>query len=170
MAAWLPVLVRAPRWSLEAACVVGGRRGTWRADWRDPIGVPAEPLRRFDSRLEERLFRDLSRVGPEWEVLREADPVQVGRRILTPDFTLVRDGRRIPVEVVGFWTAEYLRAKLEALRSLPPGAGWIVCVDEELGVRREQIPDGDFLAFRRRVDARELLAMALRRCHAVPLA
>lgn len=165
MAAWLPVLVRTPRWSLEATCVLGGRRGSWRADWRDPIGAPPDPLRRFDSRLEERLFRDLARTAPEWEVLREADPVQVGTRILTPDFTLVHRGRgiRVPVEVVGYWTADYLRAKLEALRALPPGAGWIVCVDTELGVRKEQIPAAGFLTFRGRVDARALAAEAAAR-------
>lgn len=165
MAAWLPVLLQTPCWSLEAGCVVGGARATWRASWRDPIGTTHAPLRRFDSHVEERLFRDVARLAPEWEVLREADPVQIGSRIVAPDFTLRhrRRGVRVPVEVVGYWTPDYLRRKLDTLRALPDGARWIVCVDTGLGVSAEDLPALDVLPFSRRVDAARLLEAAARR-------
>ena len=155
MAAWLPVLTRTPGWALRAECVLNDRRVRWRADWRDPIGTHHVPLRRFDSGVEERLFRDLGRIAPEWEILREADPVQVGASIVCPDFTLRRGAVRVPVEVVGYWTPEYLRRKLATLRALP--TPWVVCVDAGLGVSAEQLPPGDILVFRRRVDAAELM-------------
>lgn len=143
MAAWLPVLVRAPKWRLRARCVIQGRRLTWNASYLDPIGTTHAPVRRFDSLLEERFYRDLQRAAPEGlKVLREADPVQIGSRILCPDFTLVdqrRPGLRVPVEVVGFWTKDYLRAKKEAIQSLPDNTRWLLCVDESLAAAR----DGD---------------------------
>ncbi len=155
MAAWLPALVRAPRWRLEAVCVVRGRRRRWRAGHGDPIGTPHLPPRRFDSALERRFFRDLTRTAPRWEVLREADPVHLGRHILCPDFTLVdRDrGLRLPVEIVGYWTPEYLRRKWEVLRGLPGDRPWLVCLDEALAGVAGEVPEGiPCFCFRERVD------------------
>jgi predicted nuclease of restriction endonuclease-like RecB superfamily len=112
--------------------------------------------------VEERLFRDLRRLAPAWQVLREADPVRVGTRILCPDFTLLDPtrGLRVPVEVVGFWTPDYLADKLATLRALPPDRPWIVAIDESLADRAGVLPPGPCLRYRRRVDAAALLALA----------
>lgn len=161
MGAWLPVVIRTPRWALEATCVLRGQRLLWRAGHRDPIGTTHAPPRRFDSKVEERLFRDLKRIAPSWEVRREAEIVTIGRRIACPDFTLVDDARRlrVPIEIVGFWTPEYLEQKLDLLQQLPSGVRWIVCVDS--GLRAASEPRGfgraDVLWYTRRVDAAELL-------------
>jgi len=162
MAAWLPSLVRTPTWSVTAACLFRGERVCFSATDRDPIGTASALPRRFDSRVEERLFKDLRRADPSWEVLREADPVRVGGRILCPDFTLVAPGTevRVPVEVVGFWTPEYLADKMATLRALPPDRPWIVAIDESLADRAGDLPPGPLLRYRRRVDARALLALA----------
>ena len=160
MAAWLPVLVRAPRWRLEATCLVRDRRRTWRASHTDPLGTTHRPVKRFDSVLERRFFRDLSRQAPHWEVLREADPVQLGRRILCADFTLVDRARglRLPVEVVGYWTPEYLRDKWQIIRSLPRDSPWLVCLDLELaGAAGEPPPGVPLFLFRRRIDLQQFL-------------
>ena len=165
MAAWLPVLVRAPRWRLQARCVVRDRRLRWHADHNDPLGTTHRPPRRFDSVLERRFFGNLRRLAPQWEVLREADPVQLGRRILCADFTLVdpRRGLRLPVEVVGYWTPEYLRDKWQVLRSLPPGTVWLVCIDETLAAAAGEPPAKiPFFRFRRRIDAQQFLAFVER--------
>jgi len=166
MAAWLPVLVRAPRWRLEATCVVRNRQYAWRASHTDPIGTTHKPVKRFDSVLEERFFRDLAKKAPQWEVLREADPVPLGRRVICPDFTLLdtKRGLRVPVEVVGYWTPEYLRAKWEVLRALPAETPWLVCMDEDLAAAADQPPPGiPFFRFRKRIHVEEFLVF-LERC------
>ena len=163
MACWLPTLARAPAWSLAATCVLGGRRWRLAASHRDPIGSTHAPFRRFDSRVEERLFRDLKRLGTPWQVLREADAVPVGRHVLVPDFTLLDPARRarVPVEVLGFWTPEYLDHKLRCIAHLPQPARWLLCVDEDLaGAAGDRLPSGPLLTFRRRVDARRLVELA----------
>jgi predicted nuclease of restriction endonuclease-like RecB superfamily len=161
MAAWLPALARAPGWSLEAECVLAGERRRWIASHRDPIGTTHVPPRRFDSHVEERLFRDLRKMAPTWQVHREADPVRVGNHIVCPDFTLVDPARglRIPVEIVGFWTPEYLRDKLAVLRGLPEGQRWVVCIDQELCDRASELPPGPVLPYRGHVDAAQLVGL-----------
>jgi uncharacterized protein len=163
MASWLPFLARTRGWSLDAICMLGDRRVRWCADHRDPIRAGDDLLRRFDSRLEQRLFRDLQRIGPEWEVLRESEVVQVGRRLVAPDFVLRHraTGRSVAVEVVGFWTPRYLAAKIATIRALEASSvRWILCVDESLGITDEALPRWPILRFRRRIDARALLDLA----------
>ena len=65
------------RFRLRAECVVEGRRLTLALGTGDPI-FPADEPRRYDSQLEERFARDFRRVAPDWDVLREPEPVPVG--------------------------------------------------------------------------------------------
>jgi predicted nuclease of restriction endonuclease-like RecB superfamily len=159
MAAWLPVVARAPEWRLNATCVLHGERWHWQASHADPL-APPDPLRPFDSKLEAAFARDLARQAPGWQLLREADPVQIGRSIVCPDFTLVDPARglRVPVEVVGFWTPEYLAHKLAVLRRLPAGQRWLVCIDETLAAQGEALPPEEAFRFRRRIDVAAFLA------------
>ncbi|MFW5905029.1 MAG: DUF790 family protein, partial [bacterium] len=48
-----------------------------------------------------------------WTLVREGTPVDLGEELLLPDFTLRHeDGREALVEIVGFWTPEYLEKKV----------------------------------------------------------
>jgi predicted nuclease of restriction endonuclease-like RecB superfamily len=52
-----------------------------------------------------------------WKLEREVTPVTLGSELFLPDFTLRRsDGREVIVEIVGFWTPEYLETKLRKVR------------------------------------------------------
>ena len=78
----------------------------------DPIFPAVEP-RRYDSRLEERFARDFRRLAPEWDVVREPEPVPVGSTLIFPDFALQHRtdaARRWLLEIVGFWTPTTWRA------------------------------------------------------------
>lgn len=161
LANWLPVVQRAPAWRLIATCQLRGQRRTWQASPRDPLGTTHGPVRRFDSQLEERFFRDLMRAAPQWLVHREPDPVQLGCQLCCPDFVLEHNGTglRVPVELVGYWTAEYLRSKWDVLRRLPADRPWVVCVDQALAARADPVPDGiPCFWFHRRVDVGQFIA------------
>lgn len=59
--------------------------------------------------------------GPDerdgWKLLREAEILHRGQKTFVPDFVLQHvSGRRVLMEIVGFWTPEYLTARLETLR------------------------------------------------------
>ncbi len=118
----IPALARAPRWRLDADIRRDGHvvsfsaRGSPRADSADaPVG-PETRRARYDSEWERSLASDFRRrFGAErgaWQLLRETTPVAMGSELFLPDFTLRHaDGREALVEIVGFWTPEYLEEK-----------------------------------------------------------
>jgi predicted nuclease of restriction endonuclease-like RecB superfamily len=72
---------------------------------------------RYDSAWEKRLAADLRALIRDehnaWTLRREVTPVVAAGSVFLPDFTLTHaDGREALVEVVGFWTPEYLADKL----------------------------------------------------------
>ena len=110
----------------------------------------------FDSRLEERFARDVARLAPDWDVIREPVPLQAGATLIFPDFLLrhrIHPERQALVEIVGFWTPDYLTHKLARLRQAAPPA-FVLCIDAERGCAPSELPPGlPVVTFRRRVDA-----------------
>ncbi|MDY0059287.1 MAG: DUF790 family protein [Myxococcota bacterium] len=161
LANWLPTLARAPGWSLCAHCRLRGEAVLFRADASDPLGTTHAAPRRFDSRLEERFFRELQAQRTSWTVLREADPVQVGTHLICPDFTLVDHARgvRVPVEIVGWWTPAYLRHKAALIAALPLGSPWLLCLDRRLDAGElEDLPTTTpVFQFQRKIPVTEFL-------------
>lgn len=159
LASFFPAVVATPGFRLEARCLLRGEPVLVQIDATDRIQRTHQLPKDADSAVERALARDLRRLGTEWALVREADAIAVGARTFFPDFTLRHpDGTRVLVEVVGFYTPEYLRSKLEALR----GAGarpLIVCIDETLACEAGQVP-GPILRFKKRVDARALVDAA----------
>lgn len=160
----LPQLAWCRRFRLEADCQLRGRSSTLVLATGDPI-FPAPPPRRYDSKLEERFARDFRRLAPDWEILREPEPVRAGNALVFPDFALwhPRDpGRRFLVEIAGFWTTDYLRDKLARYRAagLP---NLVLCIDDQHGDVAAAAPEAlppavRLVRFRRRVDAAAVLA------------
>lgn len=55
-----------------------------------------------------------SRTG--WTLIREPDPIIVNNdKAFIPDFMFERYGRRIYLEIMGFWTIEYIKRKIQKL-------------------------------------------------------
>jgi predicted nuclease of restriction endonuclease-like RecB superfamily len=85
----------------------------------------------------------------------------VGGRSFFPDFTLRHQGGfSVLVEVVGFYTPDYLRSKLDALRAAA-ARPLIACIDESLACADGELA-GAVLRFKRRIDAAALIAIAER--------
>jgi hypothetical protein len=130
----------------------------------DPIGSARE-LAPFDSQVEARFARDFAKRCRDWQLMREPRAVVLPgerRQLCFPDFELVhrRDPtRRWLVEIVGFWTPEYLNNKLQALEHVAD-ARWIVCVDERLNCGDPTRLDRTHVVpFRRRVDLDRVIAI-----------
>ena len=159
LAELVPHLAWCARFELAAAARLRGRLAQIAIESGDPI-FPARAPAPFDSRLEERFAADVARLAPDWDVLREPVPLQAGTTLIFPDFLLrhrIHPERQALVEIVGFWTPQYLGEKLARLRQAAAGAGptaFVLCVDEELGCAAAEIPAGmPVVPFRRRVDA-----------------
>lgn len=118
----IPSIARAPAWKVRAVVQHGEGKalfemhGSPRARAADaPVGAEARRAG-YDSGWERSLAADFRRRFAEqrdgWRLSRETTPVQAGTELFLPDFTLRHDdGREALIELVGFWTPEYLEAK-----------------------------------------------------------
>lgn len=86
----------------------------------------------YDSSVEESFARRFRALETRWKLLREPGMIETPSGIIIPDFAFEMGGRRIYLEIVGFWTPEYLEKKISKLNSLPPGLGLIVAVNRSL--------------------------------------
>lgn len=148
------------RFKLRASCVVRGEEALLEVESGDPI-FPSEPPKPFDSKLEERFARDLRKVAPDWDLLREPEPLAAGRSLIFPDFLLrhrLCPERRFFVEIMGFWSPDYVKRKIAFLRSFNLD-NLILCLDESrAGTVLEAQVKARLVYFRRRIDPLAVLA------------
>lgn len=162
LASLVPRAMGCERFEIAARVALGPGPGlvTYRLRSGDPLPAGRE-LARHDNQVEARFARDFARLGSDWQLVREPEPVPLGDgRLLFPDFALVHrsSGRRVLLELVGFWTARYLLDKLDRLREARLGS-LFVCVDERRACRDEAMPEGaEVIRFRGKLDAAHVLA------------
>ena len=94
-------------------------------------------------------------MGSRWKLLREPEPIPVGTAVMIPDFGFELGRRRIFLEIVGFWTSEYLARKISKL-SMVRGVDLVVAVDSQLGISHK-IP-GNVITFEGEVPLKPILA------------
>jgi predicted nuclease of restriction endonuclease-like RecB superfamily len=157
----LPRVAQCPRFELTALCASPGGEDlrALRIRSGDPV-IPAGALAKYDSKVEERFARDFSRLTDDWDLIREPQAVPIAGHFLFPDF-LIRHrriaGRQAWLEIVGFWTPEYLTEKLGRLcQARLPNV--ILCVDEQRNCSEGDLPPGArVIRYRRQVPARLVL-------------
>src|SRR6266571_3092758 len=86
----------------------------------------------YDSSTEERFSRSFLSHNTGWVLRREPEPLMAGTHVLIPDFCFEKDGVKVYLEVVGFWTPEYLERKVSKLNSIAAGIDMIIAADEGL--------------------------------------
>lgn len=143
LAELVPMLYWCNRFHLQAHCKVQNRQGIVEVSSRDPI-MPSQEPRIFDSQLEARFFRGFLKHFPEWDLIREPEPIQLlgtHAKLIFPDFKI--QNRTEPhrwwyLEIVGFWTPDYLRKKAEQLKRVVL-KNMILLVDEKLVCKEDYL-------------------------------
>lgn len=134
LARWVPTLVTTAGWSLSANLLLAGEKLRFELDAGAPLPRTHAMSKPHDSKLEARLERDLRACASRWHIERETAVLQIldadgVRRLVFPDFAVVSNEHRVLVEVVGYWTREYLARKLALLeRTREP---LVICIDEK---------------------------------------
>jgi len=72
----------------------------------------------YDSATEESFDSQFRAVKSGWTLKREPEPVLAGNQVIVPDFSLERAGLKVYLEIVGFWTEEYLLRKAAKLKQV----------------------------------------------------
>jgi uncharacterized protein len=162
LASLVPRIAWCQRYEVSAQCQLSERGAPLRVTVRSGDPLPAgRELERHDSRLERDFARAFARCAPDWDLIREPEPIAVGRGLIFPDFELRHrhyPERRWYLEIAGFWTREYLTNKLAQLRSAAIDR-LLLCIDEKRCCSEHELPDGaKVIRYKRRIDAEAVLA------------
>jgi predicted nuclease of restriction endonuclease-like RecB superfamily len=157
-ARFLAALVQARDWALTAEIELrkGWRPLRFRLCSADGLRsrVPAPGL--FDSAIEAALAEKFGAERDGWRLSREGAVLEAGGALLVPDFVFTHDdGSRVALEVVGYWTPEYLAEKLRKLRRVK-GVNLLVAVRKSLALQPGALPQAALL-FKSRILLRDLL-------------
>ncbi len=160
MALFLPALLHCDRWWLDATIVMN-RNDRLRFELNDEFGLRSHyrDPDEFDSELERHFATQFEKIDTEWTLERETDIIDLKDTVMIPDFAFVHpDGRRALMEIVGFWTPDYLQKKLWKLkRAAMPNM--IIAVSDQLNCSTEDFRDipGEVLFFKTRIKPKDVL-------------
>jgi len=158
MARFLPALLLSKNWELEAT-VETGRVGkkVFRLNPSHDLRPAKKPQPDFDSSAEEAFYRKFARnKKSKWQISREGGVLSQDGVVFIPDFAFKHeDGRTAFLEIVGFWTPEYLRNKLSKLRRFEK-ENIIVAVPEVLNCAKDDFA-GPVISFKARLLLKDVL-------------
>jgi len=171
-AKFLPALMLCEQWQLAAEIQPPRTGQALRYELSDQTALKThfKSSGLFDSQLEADFAAEFEAKysGPKraWELAREDELIISGDTVLIPDFSLThrKDGRRVLIEIVGFWHPHYLRRKLEKVQQAQR-ADLILLVYESANVAEgtfEAVSSGEVLTFARKPVLKEVLAAAER--------
>jgi predicted nuclease of restriction endonuclease-like RecB superfamily len=145
MAKLVPLIILTQMWSIDATILrksVSGVKKTYRFQLSqkdkdlplfdssnthfrpEPNSEPALSFNKydmdnFDSNVERKFMEKFVKFSTEWKLSREPDPLILSDgKAFIPDFVFEKYGIKVYLEIVGFWTKEYLKRKLEKIKDL----------------------------------------------------
>jgi len=73
----------------------------------------------FDSSVEKKFMDKFLKFSTGWSLFREPDPLILSNgKAFIPDFVFEKYGVKVYLEIIGFWTEDYLKRKLEKIKDL----------------------------------------------------
>ena len=125
-------------WSQTARLVLSDKDG-----FTSHLPAPDE----FDSALEESFA---GKFGPErdgWQLIREGEILYDRQKTFVPDFTFRhKDGTEVFLEIVGFWTPEYLEQKRKTLQQFRHHQ--ILMAIPEKSLRKDAVPGKNIVTYK----------------------
>ncbi len=134
----VPKIVSAQEWYIKAWIVGSSKAKTYEFNLSSKDGIMldkgyADEL--YDSSIEERFANTFMNHNTGWRLVREPEPIVVSDKAFIPDFAFEKGNIRVYLEIVGFWTKEYIERKLWKIRQLKverSDIDIIIAVDKEL--------------------------------------
>jgi len=160
LAKLLPVIMNAEKWQIHAIIetTIGGepRVLDFNLDSENKVALPIykESIAHFDSEVEQQFYRDFKALNLGWEIVREPDVVKAGNYVVIPDFGFYKDGLKHYLEIVGFWTPEYLEKKISKLKDAE--ATITVAVNENLNCKKQDFL-GDVIFYNNKIPMMDIV-------------
>ncbi len=160
----LPIIVANPEWTVKAKVL-------WKftneifdfkiesKKYGSLLKKTRLPTLTYDSSIESDFATQFQALTSGWILKREPEPVTAGKNVIIPDFSLEKAGLKIYLEIVGFWTEEYLMRKIEKLKLVK--AKMLLLVNEELACEKlsalEKRPQLDLIYYRNKIPLAPIL-------------
>lgn len=147
LAKLVPTVMAAEEWAFTAdvETEVGGERRIYEFDLDHSDGhlFPDRTAEEgYDSEVERDFATRIRSVADGWTVRREPTILRADTRVMIPDFSFRRRDHEFYLEVVGFWTPEYLEEKVRKVRTVESRAPLVLAVDASLNCAEEDF-DGE---------------------------
>jgi len=141
-ARFLPALLACKGWSMSAAIQTPWKTtAALELSSRDGFTSHLPPAKAFDSSVEQRFAEKFGPQRDGWRLIREGEILHRGQTTFVPDFVFRHEtGIQVLMEIVGFWTPEYLAAKRQTLRRFADHHILIALPERSA---REDAPPGD---------------------------
>jgi hypothetical protein len=157
MARLLPAVLKCAKWKLAAKTHVDGSEKLFRLMPGTGLKSHYRDEPEFNSSAEEAFFNKFAKnKKSKWTIEREGSVLDLKDTVMIPDFRFThKDGRTAHLEIVGFWTPEYLRKKLDKLARAKE-TNIIVAVPESLNCSSDQF-SGQVIRFKSRLLVKDVL-------------
>ncbi len=130
MAKMIPSLLACQDWRMAANISIGNgtRQLQLTLSSNDGLTSPKPSADEFDSEIEADLMKKWQASPVEgWSLRRESEILVSRQKLFLPDFQLQHvSGKMIHIEVIGYWTPEYIAAKLKTLNEFASEDIWII--------------------------------------------
>jgi len=113
----------------------------------------------YDSTIEETFANQFKALNTGWTLKREPEPIPVNKSVLIPDFSLEKSNLKIYLEIIGFWTEDYLQRKTEKLKHV--NTKMILLIHENLACEKitklENQPQLHFIYYKDKIPLSHIL-------------
>jgi len=156
----VPAVLKSREWEIEAqiTTLIGNepRIYTFQLNSQEEIPLPKVQGKppQFDSEVEARFFREFQALHTHWEIRREPEVIKAGLYAFIPDFGFYYKDLKYFLEIVGFWTPEYLNKKITKIRETQ--VPLIIAVNEKLNCHKEDFK-GDVILYKNHVPTEPIL-------------
>jgi hypothetical protein len=162
LARLVPVILKASSWKIKAQIeteVAGEPRiyifelSSGKKDYFPDMRQPPA----FDSSIEEDFQNRLSALRKDWVIKREPTVLKAGPWAMIPDFSIEQRHKKCLVEIVGFWTPEYLHKKIKKVEAVQEDV--LLLVDRKLrcAVKGMQKESADIIFYDKKIPIKPII-------------
>ena len=139
MAVFLPSLLNCQNWRMRAEIdLKGGDRAVYElTSEQQDLRSHYQDEPEYENPIHEKLTRDWAKFESNWTLSENREIVNLGRTAFIPDFVLKQNKQKVYLEILGFWTPNSLKKRLEEFQKAN-FTNFIIAAWEELRGSRDE--------------------------------
>ncbi|WGI17354.1 DUF790 family protein [Methanonatronarchaeum sp. AMET-Sl] len=112
----------------------------------------------FDSEVERDLANRLEKIKTGWQIKREPTIIKSGNSVMIPDFSFEKYNKSFYLEVVGFWTPEYIEKKIKKVKNMEADKPVILAVNKNLKCTKQDFNQAEEVFFyKKRIPLKKII-------------